>query len=630
VLRRYDIQLEPPIDPTTADDAAFFLREHLRGMGFPEADVTYDFRDGELVFSVNEGPRFQLGRVTFSGDAVIPSERMHDIVFAAMRQFTRTPFGALRYVYGATEEAAAQLAMALVQEGYLDASVVPSASFAARFVDVDFEVVSGQRYRVRSIRVSGEVPTELARRVREGEGRPYRPGAETLARAALFDGLRRKGFFNAEVAEHIELDPASGSVDIVLDATPGPPFRFGTVRVEGNVATRTRAILSRLGIVPGALFDASRLDEGTSRLWFTGAFSDVDAETESGPGETVEVTVAVTEARAKQLSATVGYGQWERGIAQLSYVDRNFFGTLNRFAIEGVISSRTYGGTGSLSTPSLFNTDATGVLGGFYLRRELPAFRSTFYGVSVAIERTAQTANLTGWRLAYTWKVVTDSEVFADDALDGALLNYTLGSVSLRQTLDRRNDSTVPTSGYLLDYEGTLASEVLGGEVSFGKLNAQATWYLPFRKPTPERPLVPFLVLNHKAGVILPFGGTTEIPVQERFFLGGPDSVRSFQFDGMPPRDEDGTPTGGLAYLLGNAEVQWPVWRNIFAVGFVDVGNLATSVEDFMMENTRVAVGLGGRLYTPVGAVRVDYGYNLIRRDGDPIGAWQIGFGFTF
>jgi outer membrane protein assembly factor BamA len=65
-------------------------------------------------------------------------------------------------------------------------------------------------------------------------------------------------------------------------------------------------------------------------------------------------------------------------------------------------------------------------------------------------------------------------------------------------------------------------------------------------------------------------------------------------------------------------------------VAFVDLGNLAPTWQDAEIEQTRIAPGLGLRFYTPIGAVFVDYGYNLIRLDGDPVGAVQFGFGFTF
>ena len=166
--------------------------------------------------------------------------------------------------------------------------------------------------------------------------------------------------------------------------------------------------------------------------------------------------------------------------------------------------------------------------------------------------------------------------------------------------------------------------------MSFLRLSAQATYYLPLREITTERPFVPFLIFNHRIGVLLPYGDTNSVPVQERFFLGGPSSVRSYQLDGLGPKDKDGDPLGGLAMLLFNAEIQWPVYNNIYLAAFADAGNLWSSARDLQPADLQVAAGPGLRVYTPLGAIRVDYGYNLTRQAGDPAGNWQVGFGFTF
>jgi len=106
--------------------------------------------------------------------------------------------------------------------------------------------------------------------------------------------------------------------------------------------------------------------------------------------------------------------------------------------------------------------------------------------------------------------------------------------------------------------------------------------------------------------------------------------VRSFQLDGLGPKDSGGDPIGGLAMLLFNLEIQWPVFNNIYVAAFADAGNLWSSASDIQPTNLQLGVGPGLRIYTPLGAVRIDYGYNVNRTAGDPIGAWQIGFGFTF
>ena len=310
--------------------------------------------------------------------------------------------------------------------------------------------------------------------------------------------------------------------------------------------------------------------------------------------------IEVKEGQAKQVSATVGYGEWNHAFAEGAYTDRNFLGTLNRFSLKAYVSQRSHGLGASLSDPWFLQTEIIATVSALYTRLEQPAYSATQYGGGVSMERRDNPGNQTGWRLGYQWKVVTDSTVDADDELDGAALNYTLGELSYQQTLDRRNDLLTPMKGYYLTAKADIASQFLLGEISYGRLSGQATWYLPLRPIIPERPFVPFVVLNSRAGLMLPFAGTDEIPIQERFFLGGPD------------------------------EIQWPVWKAFYLAAFVDVGNLSPTVEDFNWDETRIGVGLGGRVYTPLGAIRVDYGHNLIRKDGDPAGAWQFGFGFTF
>ncbi|HRJ72332.1 MAG TPA: BamA/TamA family outer membrane protein [Terrimicrobiaceae bacterium] len=630
-LRRYDISLQPPIEATTADDAAFFLREFLFGQGLPEADVTYELNPRTVVFRITEGPRFFLGKVECDGAEAISSQRMHDIFIAEMRARTLTPFGRLRFVEGAAESGGERIRQALVQMGFLDADVAVVPEFSDRTVDVAVTAVPGRQYVIRQVSVrGGGIPDAVRDLALAFQGTNYLPGQEIVLRSRMIDALRKAGFFAAEVDEDVDFRSDDGSVSLTVDVRPGSRFRMDRVTIQGNRKTLAAAIRKRLGLRPGSPYNASQVDEGTRRLWFSGAFSDVDVRQTGTPEHTVDLDLRLEEAAAKQVSATIGYGEWDRGFAEGTYTDRNFLGTLNRFTLRGFVSQKSHGVESRLSDPWFLETNIIASLGAFYVRQELPAFQTTAYGASLGLERRKNQTSLTGWRAAYEWKAVTDSTVYAGDSLDGAAINYTLGAISFRQTLDERNDLLTPMKGYFLQWEGGLASQYLLGDVSFLRLNVQATWYLPLRKITAENPFVPFVVLNHRAGLILPFGGEDDVPIQERYFLGGPDSVRSFQLDGMPPRDAEGDLEGGMAYFLGNAEIQFPVWRAFYLAAFVDVGNLSSSIQEMSWSETRIGPGLGARVYTPIGAIRVDYGYNVIRKDGDPVGAWQFGFGFTF
>lgn len=630
-LRSYDIRLAVPVEPTAADDAAFFLQEFLNTQGFPDAEVNYQVHsNGGVTFQISEGARFQLGRVTVTGAQQFTQERVADIFTVAIRQATLRPFGRLRFVEMAIDDAVAKITAAYVHEGFLDAHVESATAIEGRMVHVDLQIVEGPRFRIGGVQLQGEVPEKIHKIAKGFIGHNYRPGQELVCRTKILDALRNAGYFDAQVSEATADRTGDNDVTIFLSVFPGAQYRLGQITVQGQKRTQTSAILRRLGARPGTSYDAAKLDAGVRRLWFSGAFSDVNVKRTPTADHDVDVDIAVQEGAAKQFTVTGGYGEWYGLMGEGTYVDRNFLGTLNRLSLRVFGSQKSFGGEAVYSVPWLFNVDAIGNVGAFAVRAELPAFRSTQIGVNTGIERKFSERTTSGWLLNYQWKSVLNSQVFAETALDGAPINYTLGLLSYRYTIDRRNDILSPMKGWYLRGDAGVASRVLGGDVSFARLTGQATWYLPLREITPERPFVPFFVLNERGGLMLPYADTDSVPVQERFFLGGPDTVRSFQLDGMAPRDAQGDPEGGMAYFVSNTELQWPIWKGLYLAGFVDIGNLAPTVEEFTWGDTRIGVGLGGRFYTPLGAIRVDYGHNLIRKDGDPIGAWQFGFGFTF
>lgn len=633
-LRRFRVELRDPLEVTQVDDAAYFIGEYYHTRGFPSAEVTYDFANGAATFHILEGEQVFLGTVTFEGHSVLTSERLNDILDASIRQATLNPFGRLRYVSSAVNTALDAIRNVYIQNGYplaLATSFEEPAETGA--MNLTIQIDEGPLFTIGNIRLEGgdSYHADIEKIVSASQGASLTPDIELLLRTRILDYLRDHGHHQAEVTADKITDLESSEATLIFDLEPGPIFHIGQINVSGNQFTQTRAILRRYGVKPGNLYRAKQINQGAQRLWFSGAFSEATAKLVPREGGWLDIDLSVTETKAKQITATVGAGQWERVFADITYVDRNFFGTLNRFSVRTYFSTRSYGAQFTLSNPWMFNSETIGSVGAFFFRNELPAYRALTYGSVIGLERRFSQTNLSGYRLSYQWKRLAQIDIFGDDTDSSEFeKTYTVGMIQFTQTLDRRNDLLSPMKGYLLRYEAGVASEALLGDTSFFRFTGQATYYQPLREITKERPFVPFLTFNHRAGVIIPYGNTSAVPIPERFFLGGADTVRSFQFDGMAPRDIDGDPLGGQVFLLGNAELQWPLWQALYVAGFMDAGNLSSSLKEFDWADTRFGVGPGLRFYTPIGAIRVDYGYNLVRRDGDPIGAWQFGFGFTF
>ncbi|MEK7386623.1 MAG: BamA/TamA family outer membrane protein, partial [candidate division NC10 bacterium] len=120
------------------------------------------------------------------------------------------------------------------------------------------------------------------------------------------------------------------------------------------------------------------------------------------------------------------------------------------------------------------------------------------------------------------------------------------------------------------------------------------------------------------------------LPIFERFYLGGPNSIRGFKFRQVSPRDESGLRIGGSSEVLGNAEYIIPLPFGIRLAGFFDIGNVYGFGTDFDLTDLKKAAGGGVRWQSPFGPIRVDYGFNLDRKAGENPGAFHFSVGTPF
>lgn len=197
-LRQFDVTLNE--DVTSADDAAFFLREFYFERGFPEANVTYEFRPGRVVFRIDEGGRVWLGRVRFEGGETLTRDRVEAVFSAAMRQALREPFGRLPFVEAAVVAGTERLRETFVSEGFLDTAVAftTAPSLVRDGLDVTVTIYEGTRYGVRDITILGApaaVHEALTEALSVFRNKPYRPGDEVLVRLRTADFLRSRGYF---------------------------------------------------------------------------------------------------------------------------------------------------------------------------------------------------------------------------------------------------------------------------------------------------------------------------------------------------------------------------------------------------------------------------------------------------
>lgn len=199
--------------------------------------------------------------------------------------------------------------------------------------------------------------------------------------------------------------------------------------------------------------------------------------------------------------------------------------------------------------------------------------------------------------------------------------DYTVASLGFGQTFDLRNNSVLPTSGFLFTTSVEIAPNGIG-DVAFVRGLGALSYYIPITAKST-------LSLGARAGIIAPLNDAG-LPIDERFFNGGANTVRSFAELTLGPRDRQGYPLGGQGFTVFNIEYTFPLIGDLYGAVFIDAGNVVSEARDFGLDDMRYAVGAGLRYNLPIGAIRLDYGLNPSPRDGEAQGALQFAIGVAF
>jgi outer membrane protein insertion porin family len=179
-----------------------------------------------------------------------------------------------------------------------------------------------------------------------------------------------------------------------------------------------------------------------------------------------------------------------------------------------------------------------------------------------------------------------------------------------------------PTKGSLHSVVVKFASRAFLSEIGFIKTTFKSSWYLPLHKKI-------VYAFSLSGGAAFTFEGSQEMPLIERYFLGGRTTVRGYEQDMLGPMGEDDVPTGGNMFALLNSELRFSIGKGFGVVTFIDGGNVWKTSGD-INEDLRYTAGAGLRYKTPVGPVRIDYGHKISRREGESAGEVHFSFGHAF
>jgi len=617
------------LDEANAYDAAFFLESFYRKNGYSQVLVTSSIAGPwQLRLTVDEGPLARIGTITINGNKAYDTKTLTNYLLGPTRErFPRIRKDILLPYVETDIWSGADLVRRLYgADGYLDALVDPptvTVNKEGTTADIALTVKEGIQYHFGTIHFDGTpvyTREELLAQISDSTKNIFTDGRMTVAQRALEDYYKKHGYFEATVT--VSGDPTTakdGKVPITFGIQPGQVFHFDGSTVTGTDRVKPAFVQKRLSRLQGKTYSPSVLDKSFKQLIETGLFKNLHITPKAIPGDQVHLDVSVEEAKTKEFGFGLGYASFYGGIVSASYVDRNIFRSGRPFTINFEANQRGFSGEAIYNDPWFLDSDYGLKLRAYALTSRLKGYSKNEFGFQPTVSRPiTEHFTLSAFLLG---KQVNVNDVKIEPLSLVGPTSYSVFSIGFTQTLDYRNNITLPTRGFLFTTSVELAPSEIS-DISYIRGLARFTYYIPITAKST-------LSLGARAGIISQLGGGT-LPIDERFFNGGATSVRSFSELTLGPKDRVGYPLGGEGMTVFNVEYDFPLIGDLQGAVFADAGNVISAAASFGIENMRYAVGAGLRYNLPIGALRLDYGLNPDPKPGEAQGAFHFAIGVAF
>lgn len=605
--------------------------EEIRGLyakkGFRFIEINFDVQKdsgGQAVIKVaiEEGKKYKIGKVVFEGNTRFKDKELLKLMKNRPRKWFM--FGTFKE--DEFDQDLERIYFQYQKEGFLDVKVASDFAYDEKeqLMTVKILIEEGQSYLTGEVKFKGNQlfpESELWQELGMLPGLTYSQYYIAEDAEKLRSFYTERGYMDARIIPDIQLNKETGKVDVLYEIVEGDLYFVDKVVVRGNTKTRDQVIRRELRIRPGDRFDGAKIKRSKERLDNLNYFEEVTYDTV--PSETApnrkDLVFRVKEKRTGELSFGGGVSSVDRflGFAEISQKNFDLF-NFPRFTGGGQsVSLRARVGTisrhfaFSFVEPYLFGKPYAFGLDIYNTFRDNTNvhFDESRTGAGFTISKLMKDVFRVGG--GYTMENVKLKNLdanspqtvrdFEGDTLLSRLKTFT--------TYDSRDNYFAPTKGSQAGINAELVGTFLGGDADYYILGANYTKFIQLWKKH-------MLEGGFRVGLSDALGGSSEVPVFDRFYSGGLGSVRGFNYRRVSPI-ENGEAVGGQTMVLLNLDYTFPVpFLDIMrGVVFIDAGNVNRDTFKINFSDFSTSVGPGVKIKTPLGPIALYYGYPIFNKD---------------
>ena len=629
------INLYSILDYNAINQSVNRLRDFYKEKGYYNAEIketteTLPNNEVMLKYNITENDKVYILKIEFKGNKAYDDDQLEDLMETSTKWFLSWITKAGILDKKKLEFDAHKITSFYHNHGYIKAKVGdPKVHYDDKIkgLVVSIDIHEGERYDVDKVNVAGDLiepADELLKSVDIGKEKVFNRETVREDMLRLQDIYANQGYAYSEIRPMIKEDDENHTADVTYQISKGPKVRFERITITGNQHARDKVIRRELKVMEGDYFSSQGMQRSTENLRRLDFFEDVQLHTKKGSrDDLMNLNVDVKEKGTRTFSVGAGYSSAYSAFVTFQVTDENFMGYGQRLSASARIGGKNTEFDIRFLEPWLFDTRLSLGASIYKFTQEYTDYTRASYGTQISLGAPLY-LDYTRGTLMYAYDHANISDVSNDASYlirDMTGTNVT-SSLTLLLSRDSRDRTFNTTRGSINELSVQYAGGFLQGTEEFTKYRGRSAWFFPMFWKT-------VFMVQGRAGYIENRG---KLSSYQKFFLGGINTIRGYDYQTVSPIDpETGDYIGGEKMMVFNLEYHFPLLQEQGVIGivFFDAGNAWTteSSDAYNFSGLMKSVGAGIRWFSPLGPLRLEYGWKLDKDEDEGAGKWEFSIG---
>ncbi|MCB2183154.1 MAG: outer membrane protein assembly factor BamA [Desulfobulbaceae bacterium] len=624
------------INPQEIRASAENIRKLYKEKGFYDTEVTSNLTYPQddrvnIRFDIREGKKIFIKEIYIDGNSTFSDKEIRKILSTSSKNWLSwfTEAGLLKR--DILQQDASRIGAFYQNHGFIDAKVSePQVEQSGEWLYVTFKIAEGSRYKVGFIDIQGDLIDSkilFQNMIKIGAEKYFNRQVLREDILKITEYYASHGYAFAEVNPQVSKNSEDKRVDLNINISKGDLVHINRIIIKGNTRTRDKIIRRALAVDEQSLYDAIALKRSTERLQRLDFFEDINITPEPAANEDnlMNVIVELKEKSTGTFSIGAGFSSVDGLMVMADVTQHNFLGRGQSLSLQANLGGSNTRYNINFTEPHLNDSNLSFGFDIYSWSRDYDDYDKDSTGVALRLGYPLWEK----WRIYGTWGY-DDSELSevsdnASQAIKDSMDINVTHSLTLGLARDTKNRRYNPSKGSRNSFTIKKAGGILGGDSAFTKYEATTSWYFPYRWDT-------VFHIKGAAGYVVE-DEEDRLPVYEKFYLGGLNTMRGFENGDISPVDPlTNEKIGGENMAYANLEYIFPLVKDMGLTGvvFYDTGFVHEKADDWDWQELRKSAGFGFRWLSPMGPLRLEWGMNIDPKDGEDSSLWDFSIGGQF